>query len=62
VCDDTLALRTTHALGATIDAWCRVGNLIGRIHLEPRFGLDATVAQGVATIDAVGTHLGALFA
>jgi hypothetical protein len=61
-CDDTLALRTRQPEASTIDAWCRVGNLIGWIRLGPRGGVAPTDADGVSTIDAVGARLGSLFA
>ena len=61
-CDELLALRTRQPVSATIDAWCRVGNLIGWVRLYPRGEVAPTDADGVATIDTVGTRLGSLFA
>jgi hypothetical protein len=61
-CEDTLALRTLQPEGSSIDAWCRVGNLVGLIRLDPQGIAAPTVAQGIATIDAVGMMLGSLFA
>jgi hypothetical protein len=61
-CEDTLALRTRQPVSETIDAWCRVGNLVASIRLDPEGDVAPTDAQGVATIDAVGTHLDSLFA
>jgi hypothetical protein len=61
-CDDTLALRTRQPVSETVDAWCRVGNLVAWVHLDPRGGVAPTDAEAVATIDTVGTHLGALVA
>jgi hypothetical protein len=61
-CDDTLALRTRQPEASTVDVWCRVGNLVGWIRLRPHDGVAPTDAEGVATIDAVGARLGALFA
>jgi hypothetical protein len=61
-CDDTLALRTRQPVSETVDAWCRVGNLVAWVHLDPQGGTAPTDAQAVATIDAVGTRLGALVA
>jgi hypothetical protein len=61
-CEDTLALRTVQPEGSSIDAWCRVGNLVGSIRLDPQGVAAPTDAQGIATIDAVGTLLESLFA
>ena len=62
LCDDTLALRTRQPVSETVDAWCRVGNLVAWLHLDPQGTLAPTDAQAIATIDDVGTRLGALFA
>jgi hypothetical protein len=62
LCDDTLALRTRQPVSETVDAWCRVGNLVAWVHLDPQDGVAPTDAQAVATIDAAGTRLGALVA
>jgi hypothetical protein len=61
-CDDTLALRTRQSVSETVDAWCRVGNLLASVHLDPQGTVAPTDAQAVTTIDTVGAHLGALFA
>jgi len=62
LCDDTLALRTRQPISETVDAWCRVGNLLAWVHLDPVDGDAPTDAQALATIDAAGTRLGTLVA
>jgi hypothetical protein len=68
-CDDVRAVRTHQPVSETIDAWCRVGNLIAWVRLSPSGMMAAmtntaapppvapTDQQATQTLVVVGEHL-----
>jgi hypothetical protein len=63
VCEEVLALRAEQPVSETIDAWCRVGNLVAWVRLDPSAGdVAPTNEQAIATINIAGARLRSLFA